>query len=121
MAAASARRFAPLALAALAAWAGMQLLQQWRGDSLGREMAAEAKAGDIMMISSETCPFCEQARAWFDEHDVAFDECFIERDAACAAAYRALQAPGTPTLVVRGRRQVGFDAERVVKALKAAG
>ena len=29
---------------------------------------------------------CAQARAWMNEQHVAFAECFIERDAACAAA-----------------------------------
>jgi glutaredoxin len=112
------RRFAPLALLALAAWAGVQLLQDWGSERIGREMAASAKAGDIMMLSSVDCPYCKEARAWFKAHGVAFGECFIERDPACAAAYQALHAPGTPTLLVRGQRQVGFSAERVVQALR---
>ena len=113
------RRFGPLLLVVFVAWGGMLLLQQWSSGSLGKEVAAAAKPGDILMGSSETCPYCEQARHWFNEYDVTFTECFIETDAACADTYRALQAPGTPTLVVRGQRQVGFSAERVAKALKA--
>ena len=112
------RRFAPLVLLVAAGWAGMQLLQAWSSERIGREMAANAKTGDIMMLSSETCPYCNEARAWFRGHQVVFGECFIERDPACAAAYEALQAPGTPTLVVRGQGQVGFSAERVAQALR---
>lgn len=111
-------RFAPLALLVAAGWAGVQLLQDWGSERIGREMAANAKAGDILMLSSVDCPYCKEARAWFKAHGVAFGECFIERDAACAAAYQALQAPGTPTLLVRGKRQVGFSAERVAQALR---
>jgi hypothetical protein len=48
---------------------------------------------------------------------VAFDECFIETDAACAARFEALRAPGTPVLLVRGQLQTGFDAQRVLGAL----
>jgi glutaredoxin len=113
------RRFGPLLLVVAVAWAGMLLLRSWSSESLGKDIAAAAKPGDILMVSSQTCPYCEQARAWFNKHEVTFGECFIETDAACAETYRALQAPGTPTLVVRGQRQVGFSAERVAKALKA--
>lgn len=112
------RRIAPLVLLVATVWAGVQLLQAWSSERIGREMAATAKSGDILMLSSVDCPYCQEARAWFQAHGVAFGECFIERDPACAAAYRALQAPGTPTLLVRGQRQVGFSAERVVQALR---
>ncbi len=115
----SLRRFAPPLLLAGAAWAGVQLLNTSSEDRLGRELAASARPGDIVMLSSETCPYCTQARLWLTHHRVTFSECFIERDAACAARYEALQSPGTPTLVVRGKRQIGFDARRVARELSA--
>ncbi len=97
--------------------------QAWRArseDRLGRQIAALAAPGDIEMISSDTCPFCAKTRAWFGEHGVAFSECSIERDANCAARFRAYLSPGTPLLLVRGRPQVGFDPQRVAKALGAS-
>ncbi|HJV60546.1 MAG TPA: glutaredoxin family protein [Albitalea sp.] len=112
------RRIAPLALLVLAGWIGVQLLGSFGSERIGRELAANAKPGDIMMLSSDTCEYCKQARAWLKAHQVQFGECSIERDAACKATYDALQAPGTPTLVVRGERQVGFSAERVAQALR---
>ena len=99
------RRFVPLVL---------QVFQQERR---WREVAQAAVPGDILMLSSQTCPFCEQARIQLSERRVPFRECFIERDADCAAAYQAALAPGTPTLIVRGRRIVGFDVERLAQAL----
>ncbi|HEX6364015.1 MAG TPA: glutaredoxin family protein [Albitalea sp.] len=113
------RRVLPLLLLVGTAWAGVQMLGEWRGERLAREVAAAARPGDIVMIASETCVFCAEARRWFDEHRVAYRECFVERDAACAEAYRALQAPGTPTIVVRGQRLVGFDPQRIAAALGA--
>ena len=113
------RRIAPLLLLVAAGWIGVQMIERVGGQRIAREMAANAKAGDIMMLSSDTCTYCDQARAWLRKHDVAFDECSIERDAACAQAYRALRSPGTPTLVVRGQRQVGFSPERVAQALRS--
>jgi len=112
------RRIAPLALVVAVGWLGVQLIQSFGSERIGREMASNAKPGDIVMLSSETCEYCKQARAWFKEHQVAFGECFIERDAACKAAYDALQSPGTPMLVVRGQRQVGFSPERVAQTLR---
>lgn len=84
---------------------------------LGAQLAALARAGDIRMLSSTTCIYCKAARAWMNEHEVAFSECFIEEDAACAAAYQAVNAPGTPVLLVRGQAMLGFDAARIHKLL----
>lgn len=89
----------------------------WQAERLGRRVAAAARAGDIQMISSLSCAYCEAARAWFAAHEVPVEECFIERDTACAARFEALRAPGTPLLVVRGEPQLGFDAQRVAGAL----
>ena len=111
-------RLVPLLLLVAAGAAGVELLREFGSERIGRELARSARAGDIVMLSSVDCTYCREAREWMQAHRVAFDECFIERDARCAAAYRALQAPGTPTLLVRGKTQVGFSAERVAQALR---
>ena len=115
------RQLAARGVLALAAWGGSMGWQAWTQQRLGDEVAARARAGDIVMLSSVTCPYCTQARAWFNAHRVPFSECFIERDAQCAAAYDALHAPGTPVLIVRGQTQVGFSVSRVSAALGPGG
>jgi len=115
------RRIAPLALVIGVGWLGLQLIHGVGSERIGREVAASAKPGDILMLSSETCLYCTQARGWLNENKVTFAECFIERDAGCRAAYDALQSPGTPTLLVRGQRQVGFSPERVAQTLRLRG
>jgi glutaredoxin len=105
-----------LALMALSSW--------WAGRSqqaVGERAAALAAAGDIRMLSSETCAICTVARRWFTEHRVAFSECMIERDSACRAEFDALGARGTPVLVVRGQPQLGFSPERLIAALQPRG
>ena len=92
----------------------------WSADRLGREVAALARPGDIQMIASDTCVYCAQARTWFAAHDVPFSECSLEHDEACAARFSALMSPGTPVLLVRGQRQVGFSPQRVAQALGAS-
>lgn len=112
----------PRALAGLAVTVALAIgASQWWGQrhagSVGADVAAMAKRGDIRMLSSETCSICTVARRWFDRHQVAYSECFIERDAACREAFEATRAPGTPVLLVRGVPQVGFHPERVRAAL----
>ena len=106
-----------LAGAVFVAGAALQGGQAWSGARAGVQVAAQAKPGDIFMISSVTCSYCERARAWFTEHRVPFTECLIERDSRCAATYSVLMAPGTPVLLVRGQRLVGFNGQAVAEAL----
>jgi len=106
-----------LAALVLGVGAAMQGLEAWSRARLGAQVAASAKPGDIFMIASVTCTYCAAARAWFNANGVPFSECFIERDERCAAQYNALMAPGTPVMVVRGKRLVGFSAQAVADAL----
>ncbi len=110
-------RLIRIALIAAAAYVLLVAMQSRTEKQVGTALAALAKPGDIVMLSSETCTYCEQARRWLTENRVPFSECFIEKDAACADSYRAQQAQGTPTLLVRGQRQVGFDPGRITQAL----
>jgi len=100
-----------IALAAAASWA-------WRSHvsaNDGELLAQRVQPGDIRMLSSETCGWCTAARRWMRSEGVAFEECFIERDAQCAADYQARGDQGTPTLIVRGHTVVGFDRERLIE------
>ena len=119
-------RTRPRALAALlglvlAAGAGMQWWGVGQERRQGERLAALARPGDIRMLSSQTCVYCGAARRWMGEHRVPFDECFIERDAPCQALYDATGARGTPTLLVRGQVQLGFDAAKLLAALGGRG
>jgi len=84
-------------------------------------MKREVRPGDIRMLSSETCPWCLAARRWMTQKGIPFQECFIERDGVCLSDYQALGASGTPTLVVRGRRVIGFDRAAMAAALGVSG
>lgn len=97
-------------------------MQWWHGRNEQRAadgIAALAQRGDIQLLSSTTCGYCTQARAWLQARQVPFDECFIEQDTACRERFDALRAPGTPVVLVKGQAQTGFSPERVLQALKA--
>ena len=103
-----------LAISGASTWWG-----QRQEAALGREVAALAGPGDLQMLSSDTCGICTLARGWFVQHGVAFAECSIERDAACRARFDALQAQGTPVILVRGQPELGFSPQRLKLRLAA--
>jgi len=115
------RSAAALIVIVLAAGAATQWWRAAADQRLGARLATFAQAGDIRMLSSESCVYCAAARRWMTLHGVRHDECFIERDAQCKLLYDATQARGTPTLIVRGKVQLGFDAAQVLAALEARG
>ena len=113
----SVRSLLGLGATAVAVLGASQLAGTWHERGLGQQVAEAARPGDIVMFTTSDCPYCAQARKWFGEHRVAYSECNTTVDAACLAAYEKLAAPGVPTLVVKGQRQVGFQPERVAQAL----
>lgn len=104
----------------LAVSAGTQWWQWRQEQALGQRLASLVKPGDIVLISSDTCTYCVQARNYLKAFDVPFTECSIERDAQCAERYRELKSPGTPVVLVKGQAQVGFMPNWVVKQLTKA-
>jgi glutaredoxin len=104
-------------LVGVLAWGVGRVVQTQVRDGQADALRAVARPGDIRMLSSVTCIFCTKARQYLTEHRIPFEECLIEKDAACLADYKRLGASGTPTLLVRGQRQLGFDPLRVTAAL----
>ncbi|WP_338416368.1 glutaredoxin family protein [uncultured Sphaerotilus sp.] len=104
-------------LVGMVAWGLGRVVQTQVRDGQADALRAVARPGDIRMLSSVSCIFCTKARQYLTEHRIPFEECLIEKDTACLADYKRLGASGTPTLLVRGQRQLGFDPLRVTAAL----
>ncbi len=115
--AASRRSLFGLVLLVLAISGGSQWLYGHHEAQLGEALAAKAMPGDIRVLSSESCDYCTIASSWLRQHRVPYEECVVEHDAKCAATFNALQAPGTPVILVRGQPQLGFDPARILGAL----
>jgi glutaredoxin len=113
----TARQGLGLVLLILLVGTGWEAWRAWQQQRAVAALASLARPGDLRMISSQSCVYCAQARQMLRAGRVPFDECFIERDAACAADFQALGAPGTPLLRVRGQVQLGFSPARVAQAL----
>ena len=111
------RSYVSLAVIIGLVYGGVQLLQGRHNSQQAEVLRTAAKPGDIVMLSSQTCSYCERAREWMSKQQVPFKECMIETDAACLAEFQARGGLGTPTMVVRGRTVVGFDPARVAEIL----
>ncbi len=113
------RRRGALALALTVALIALALPWWARRQSqnLGQELAKMARAGDIHMLSSNTCAICVTARAWFKANAVTYSECTIETDRDCAKLFEASRSPGTPVILVRGTALIGFEPQRIRAAL----
>ncbi len=99
------------------AWQG---LQSWRQQRLTQALAEHLRPGDLTLLSSVTCVYCDRARSWLRQAGLPFDECFIEREPDCATLWARTGGRGTPTVLVRGQVQLGFRPEAVLAALQAA-
>ncbi len=111
------RKFLPLFVILAVVYGAVALLQSRHSAEQGQVLRTQARPGDILMLASTTCIYCDRARAWMSGQRVPFKECMIETDPACLAEFQARGGQGTPTLVVRGRTLVGFDPARIAEIL----
>ena len=86
-------------------------------------MAELKKAGNIMnkkvkVYSTPTCPFCVRAKQFLRENAVSFEDIDVSmnHDAAQEMIKNSGQM-GVPVIDIEGELIVGFDKEKIKKAL----
>ena len=67
------------------------------------------------MYATEWCGYCDKAREYFLDNDIAFVEFDIEKDRDAKRDYDALLGSGTPLLYFGYARISGFDRGRIEK------
>lgn len=102
----------------LLAFGGTKAWSSYQRGQVGSKLAQAVQPGDIQMVSSTTCGVCQIAKRWFETNEVRVQECFVELDADCAARLKATGQPGVPVIFVKGKPQVGFDPQRVLRSLE---
>jgi len=117
---ASWRSIVGLLVVMVLAWAGTQAVSHWQTRDSTRLVRELAKEGDIVMFTTDTCPYCAQAREWLSKHQVPWQECNVDQDAHCRAVFQAQGAPGVPLMNVRGQWRLGFDPLWLGETLKQA-
>jgi glutaredoxin-like YruB-family protein len=79
---------------------------------------------DVTVYTTQTCPYCHQAKEFLRQNGVPFVERDVAADPAAAAelSQRAPGARGVPVIAADGQVIVGFNRpalERLVSAVKA--
>jgi len=72
----------------------------------------------VMVYSTPTCPFCMMAKKFLDENNIGFEDIDVSSDQT--KAREMVQKSGqmaVPVLDIDGEIIVGFDKERIRKAL----
>ncbi len=112
------RSWMVLAVMVLGTWGGSQAINWWRGERATEVLQTLAQPGDILMLTTTSCPYCAKARAWMSAHKVPWVECNVETDARCALLFQAQGSPGVPLMRVKGQWRLGFDPASVSEALQ---
>jgi glutaredoxin len=85
------------------------------------EMAAARRRVPVLMYSAEWCGVCKQARTYFEEKRIAFEERDVDKDPQARAEYQRLNPRrSVPTIKIGDQLVIGFSANAVERALDAA-
>lgn len=91
----------------LSAWYVERSRNAQRLDQAGVYRAGEARLP--VLYGTVWCPYCAQARKYFDENGMAFRDLDIERDAEAKRQYDALGLSGVPVIVYEDMIWNGFS------------
>ena len=68
---------------------------------------------EVIVLSSNTCPYCTLAKNYLQEKGVAFIEKNVQTDKDARAELMSMGHMGVPVLVIDGEQIVGFDKDRL--------
>ncbi len=78
----------------------------------------KTKQKRVIVFSTPTCTYCNQAKRYFREHGVKFRDVDVSRDAAAARdMVRRSGQQGVPVIDIGGKIIVGFNRPEVDRLL----
>lgn len=92
------------------------LVMQWSALD-GPALIARA-GGSPLLISTSTCPWCQQAREWLRAHRTAHVDCVVDQMAQGSEIIAAAGSDRVPQLIVGAERVYGYDADRYARAVR---
>jgi glutaredoxin-like YruB-family protein len=76
---------------------------------------------NVEIYTTDTCHFCNMAKAYFKEHNVAYTEYNVGHDAEKRQEMiNMTHQLGVPVIVVGDTAMVGFQEDKVAELLAAA-
>ncbi len=74
---------------------------------------------NIKIYSTPTCPWCVLAKKYFNDKKIAFDDFNVAQDQEKAEEMVELSGQmGVPVIVIGDEVIVGFDKDKIERALK---
>lgn len=103
----------------LTAWYVERVRTAQRLEQAGVYRAGEARLP--VLYGTAWCPYCAQARKYFDSNGIAFRDLDIEHDAEAKRQYDALGLSGVPVMVYEDMIWSGFSARSMDERRKWVG
>ncbi len=72
---------------------------------------------EVIIYSSNTCPYCVSAKEYLDEKGVEYTEKNINEDASARKELMAKGHMGVPVIIVGDEEIVGFDKAKLDQLL----
>lgn len=73
----------------------------------------------VTVYSTPTCPYCVQLKQWLDKNNVEYEDFDVSVDQTRAEEMiKKSGQMGVPVIEIHNEFIVGFDRERIAKALK---
>ena len=72
---------------------------------------------DVVVYTSNTCPYCTLAKNYLEEKGMQYIEKKIQTDKVARQELMSMGHMGVPVLVIDGEEIVGFDKEKIDEAL----
>ena len=77
---------------------------------------------NVVMFSTQTCSFCNQAKRDLREKNIRFTEVDVRRDFNAARDLQRMTGQtGVPVILINNRPIVGFDKPRINQMLNIKG
>lgn len=68
---------------------------------------------EVLVYTSNTCPYCVTAKEYLDEKGIAYTERNVQTDKEARKELMTMGHMGVPVLVIDGEEIVGFDKAKI--------
>lgn len=72
---------------------------------------------NVLVYSSNTCPYCTLAKNYLEEKGVSYTEKNVQTDKEARNELMQMGHMGVPVLVIDGEEIVGFDKDKIDELL----
>jgi glutaredoxin len=80
-----------------------------------------ANSKDIVIYTTEWCPYCNSLRIHFDSNNIPYKEYDTEKSIAGITGFWALRARGVPVSIIGPTVVYGYDIDKINRSLVELG